>query len=386
MSAFKAKLKIFFAAVFAVSFTMSENVLAVELDKLTLEEAAYYRTVGGSAKPSKRNWKAQYLKQLSPGGRAYFLACRRDYREALQELEKVPRRNTGSYFYVKAFCLEGLGRHAEAVKNYEAARAKIGEVFHPGFRFYLQCATANMKVGNEGRSLADLDAAGPISEEYAQVHAYPRYVREEISKRKVAVIEYKGRYKEAAEKYMKLFNAISDQFHLNEPLTGDAASKAQASAWLEKLVEPSSFKSETEQCIFFLRKGKANLSLGNIAQAKTYLAKAAQCQSHNRELISPERFKYEDMTVLSRVKDQAKSLLVRIYYKEKDYRKCCEYLRCLFRNEVMDSLETTYNTIAMHDIPELVVQKDIDQHIPSLELKLDKADLLIFEKPAQARR
>lgn len=385
MSAFKAKLKISFAAVSAIIFTMPENALSVELDKLTLEEAAYHRTVGGGAKSSKRNWKAEYLKHLSPGGKAYFLACRRDYKEALQELEKVTRRNTGSYFYVKAFCLEGLGRHAEAVKNYEAARAKIGEVFHPGFRFYLQCATANMKVGNEKSSLADLDAAGPISEEYAQVHAYPRYVREEISKRKVAVIEFKGRYKEAADKYMKLFNEIGDQFQLNKPLIGDAASKAQASASLEKLLEPPSFKSETEQCIFFLRKGKANLSLGNIAQAKIHLAKAAQCQSHSRQPLSPERFKFEDMTVLSRVKDQAKSLLVRIYYKEKDYRKCCEYLRCLFRKEVMDSLETMYNTLAMHDLPELVQQKDIDQHIPSLELKLDKADLVIFEKPSNAR-
>ncbi len=51
----------------------------------------------------------------------------------------------------------------------------------------------------------------------------------------------------------------------------------------------------------------------------------------------------------------------------------------------MDSPETTYNTIAMHDVPELVAQKDIDQHIPSLELKFDKSDFVVYEKPAKAR-
>ncbi len=69
---------------------MPEKVLAVELDKLTLEEAAYYRTIGGGAKPSKRNWKEEYLKQLSPGGRAYFSLAERDYKKRFRSLRKCP--------------------------------------------------------------------------------------------------------------------------------------------------------------------------------------------------------------------------------------------------------------------------------------------------------
>ena len=363
--------------VLATCFFEPENTLAGQLDKLSAEEAAYYRVSGGSHSMAGRDWKGDYMKKLSPGGRAYFLACRRDYKEALLTLEKLPRRDTGSYFYVKAFCLEGLGRHAEAVKNYEAAKSKIGPDFHPGFRFYLQCATANMKVGNEKKSLADLDMAGPSSEEYGKFASYPRFVRDEVSKRKCAVSEYRGRYKEAFEKYLALFNMVNDQFRFHESLTGDAESKARATDWLGKHAEPTSFKSETEQSIYYLTKGKANMVLGNIAEAKRCLARASQGQSRDCAPLAAERLKYEDPSVLMRIKDQAKTLLVKIYYKEKDYRKCCQYMRCLFSTEVMESFETIYNTIAMHDVRQLVTQKDVDLHNPALEFKLDQADLVI---------
>ena len=58
----------------------------------TLEVLAYMVYTGGVVNSVKN----VYMKRLSPGGRVYFLACRRDYAEALAELDKLPKRNTGS--------------------------------------------------------------------------------------------------------------------------------------------------------------------------------------------------------------------------------------------------------------------------------------------------
>lgn len=123
--------------------------------------------------------------------------------------------------------------------------------------------------------------------------------------------------------------------------------------------------------------------LGNNAEAKISLARAARSVSLAGSPGADERLKYEDSTVLSRVKDQAKTLLVKIYHKEKDYQKCCQYMRCLFKHEVMQSLDTIYNTIAMHDVRQLVAQNDVALHIPSMEYKLDNTDLVITVESGQ---
>ena len=367
----------------AATFLLPEKALSVSLDKLPLEEAAYFSAANGDH-AGGRNWKAEYIKKLSPGGKVYFLANRRDYKEALQALEKLLTRNTGSGLYVKAFCLEGLGQHAEAVKYFEASKAKIGGNFSPGFRFYLRSATAHMRVGNEKNSLADLETAGPESEEYGKFNAYPRYVRAEIDKRKVAVVEYKGRYKEACEKYLAMFNKVNDQFRLNESLTGDAQSKTRAASWLAEHKAPLPSKSETEQAIYFLTKGRAEMVLGSIAEAKTSLTRAAWLPPGIGYAKNAERFKFEDFSVFMRIKDQAKSLLVKIFYKEKDYRKCCEIMRTLFNEEVMLSLDTMYNVIAMHDIQELMTQRDEELHDVYVEFKLDKNDVVVID-PKKAK-
>ncbi len=314
------------------------------------------------------------MKKLSPGGKAYFLACRRDYKEALSALERVSKRNTGSYYYIKAFCLEGLGKHAEAAKNYDIARSKIGSEFSPGFRFYLSCATAYMRIGEEKKAQQNLDIAVPESEEYGRYQAYPRYVRLEVKKRKVAVVELKGRYKEAFEKYLEEFNHAGDQFHLNESLAGDAESKARARAWLSAQMDPTPGKSETELSIYYLTKGKANMVLGNISEAKSNLEKAIHAELRDLTQIPKTRFKGEDALVLLRIKDQAKSMLLKIYYKEKDYKKCCEYFRNLYSTEVFVSLDTIYNTIALHDVSQLVTDRDQELHDPFIEFRLDKSE------------
>jgi tetratricopeptide (TPR) repeat protein len=375
-----------FSGIATLTFVFAPpRAFAGHFDKLPLETAAYWKIIGGDPKYPEPDWKGKYMKKLSPGGKAYFLACRRDYKEALAVLETVPKRNTGSYYYVKAFCLEGLGRHAEAVRNFELAKSKIDQVFHPGFRFYLQCATAYMRVGNEKKALENLELAGPSSEEYGKHEAYPRFVRQEIEKRKVVAIEYTGNYKAAFDQYVSLFNQSTDQLRLNEPLAGDAGAKRRAADWLAKNYQAPASKLETDQAIYFLTKGKANLALGNIPDAKTALARACKVEPKERSPFLSERNKFEDSAVLLRIKDSAKVLLVRIYYKEKDYKKCCEYLRKLFSVEAMESLDTIYNTIAMRDLPQLVTQKDVELHDPANEFKLDKTDFVLYE-PSEAQK
>ena len=358
-----------------------EALSAGVLDSLPLEEAAYYK-VNGAAKAGGRDYKNEYLKKLSPGGKAYFLACRHDYKEALWALEKVPKRNTGSYYYVKAFCLEGLGKHAEAARNYDLARSKIGASFSPGFRFYLECATAYMRNGEEKKAQENLDIAGPESEEYGKYEAYPRFVRMEIKKRKVAVVELKGRYKEAFEKYLQDFNHVSDQFHLKESLEGDTESKARARSWLSVHAPPPPGNPATQEAVYYLTAGKANMVLGNIAEAKKALEKAIHASLLQNAPVAPIRRRHEDVLMLRQIGDQAKSVLVKIYYKEQNYRKCCEYMRTLFKTEVMESIDTIYNTIAMHDVAELVTDKDVDLHDRMMMFKLDKGDL-VYPPPAK---
>ncbi len=62
--------------------------------------------------PTKtKTTRGEYMQLLSPGGRVYFLACRHDFAEALAELKKFPKNDTGSALYVKGFC---LGKSREA--------------------------------------------------------------------------------------------------------------------------------------------------------------------------------------------------------------------------------------------------------------------------------
>lgn len=56
-------------------------------DKSMEEWNAYYHPAPDE--PSYKNAKSDYMRKLSPGGRVFFLANRKDFAEALVELEKL---------------------------------------------------------------------------------------------------------------------------------------------------------------------------------------------------------------------------------------------------------------------------------------------------------
>jgi len=355
-----------------VSFVVSSlPSFAQNLSDMPLEKAAYYHV---SSKPGERNYKAEYMKKLSPGGRVYFLACRRDYKEALDALAKLPKSNTGSHLYMKAYLLENLDQHPEAMKNYRAARAQIGKgtkfVFSPGWRFYMHFATAAINTNNEKECNDALDEVEPKSLERAPNSNYPRYLLNEVKKRRLLFSERRGLYKKAFDDYLSLFtDNSSDQFHLDQPLAGDKRSKAVAENWLRaNPVKPLSNPPQ-QLAIYYLTAGKANLSSGNTKASIPFLILAGTKRPRNAWKITGE-----DPRIMRSVNDEANKLLVKIYYKEKNYPKCCQYIRALFSDEPFTALKTLYNTLSMHDFPQLVDEHDEKAHDESLEGDLDLKD------------
>lgn len=387
---------------------------ANELDKMSLEKAAYHHIVSSastsqnpsqnpssnpSQNPSKnpqagsnakvprtsdtamRDYKSEYMKKLSPGGKVYFLACRRDYKEALALLARIPKNNTGSHLYVKAFCLEGLDRHAEALKCYRAAKAAMrpGQVgsssgssygFCPGFRFYFQSANAAINAGSVKECMEDLDVIEEKSLQRSPNSNYPRYVRAEVKKRKIVMVEKKGNHKEAFEKYLALFSENGDQFKLSQPLTGDAQSKVRAAAWLQANQKRPKNASAEMLGVYLLTAGKANLSMGNISAATTLLTEAAAVEMPPLQWSSGG----DDPRVLRSIKDEARKLLVKIYFKQKNYPVCCRYIREIFNDEPFEAMKTRYNTISMYDVPQLVTEQDMREHDEHIEADLDLKD------------
>jgi tetratricopeptide (TPR) repeat protein len=377
--------------------------LAESLDEMSLEKAAYHHiaVVGTSSKSAatstasskttpasqrQRDYKREYMKKLSPGGKVYFLACRRDYKEALALLAKLPKNNTGSHLYVKAFCLEGLDRHAEALKCYRAAKAsmKVGTAgsaygFNPGFRFYFQSAAAAINAGSEKDCLEDLDVIEEKSLQRSPNSNYPRYVRAEIKKRRICMVEKKGLHKEAFEKYLALFSETGDQFKLSQPLTGDAQSKSRAAAWLQANPNRPQGVSAEKLGIYLLTAGKANLSMGNIPQATAILKEAAAIEMPHLVWESGG----DDPRVLRMIKDESRKLLVKIYFKQKNYPLCCRYIREIFNDEPFQAMKTRYNTISMYDVPQLVSEQDMKEHDERLEADMDLKDFIFDPRRRQ---
>lgn len=378
------------------SFFVCAPAFAQNLEDMSLEKAAYHHiaavgagsktsaanAAGGNSKTTAngqrmRDYKSEYMKRLSPGGKVYFLACRRDYKEALALLAKLPKNNTGSALYVKAFCLEGLDRHAEALKCYRAAKAamRVGSAgsaygFNPGFRFYFQSAAAAINAGAEKDCMEDLDVIEEKSLQRSPNSNYPRYVRAEIKKRRICMVEKKGLYKEAFEKYLALFSETGDQFKLNQPLTGDAQSKARAAAWLQANPKRPQGAAAEKLGIYLVTAGKANLTMGNIGAATTILTESAAIQMPHLLWTSGG----DDPRVLRMIKDESRKLLVKIYFKQKNYPVCCRYIREIFNDEPFEAMKTRYNTISMYDVPQLVTEQDMKEHDELLEADLDLKD------------
>lgn len=332
------------------------------------EEMAYTRFMGVTP---KTDYAKKYMAKLSPGGKVYFLANKHEYALALQELEKLPDKTSGSVLYTKGFCLANLGRDAEAVKVLEQARAKIDKTFDPGFRFYLQLSSIAFKTGNLKQYAADTALARKKVQEANESESDKRVVLTMLDKRDVASIEKSGDYKKAFDKYVVMFNKRSDQLHLNDPIEADAATKTKAAAWLQKNTMPPAKATVEVEAKFYLTQGKAYLATGDKESAKKSFAKALTLKAPN-ELGIPARGSSDEWgSALGKIKDQAKVILVRMHHSDKNYQQACVVLRQLFVYDPFTELDYWYNMIPMSDVPQLVTKKDKELHDVKVEKILD---------------
>ncbi|MBA3857654.1 MAG: hypothetical protein C0507_12165 [Cyanobacteria bacterium PR.3.49] len=356
-----------------------EEALARSSAKVSEEQMAYTKFVGITP---KTDYTKRYLDRLSPGGRAYFFANKHEFALALQELDKLPDKTSGSVLYTKAFCLAGLGKDAEAAKVFEQAKAKIGKDFNPGFRFYLQLSTNAFETGNLKQYAIDTALTRKKVQEVNEDQRDKSVVLTMLDKRDVASIEKSGDYKLAFDKYVVMFNKRSDQLHLNDPIEADAATKTKAAAWLKKNTQPPEKATPEVEAKFYLTQGKAFLATGDKAAAKKSFEKVLALKAPN-ELGLPTRGSSDEIgSSFGKVKDQAKVILVRLYNNEKNYQQACIVLRQLFIYDPFTELDYWYNMIPMADVPELVTKKDKDLHDVKVEKFLDHSlPTIVVAKP-----
>lgn len=350
-------------------------------NSLPLEEKAYHRFVGPFYEQG--NYKSEYLKQLTAGGKVYFLACRHDYAEALEALRKLPHNDTGSALYAKAFCLVNLGKNKEAAAAFAAAKAKIGKGFNPGFRFYLQSSRAALLTGDEKGCLKDLKSARAKASENALDTAIPGRLSPLLDRRTIYVYEYKGKYQEAFEGYLYMFNIRGDQFDLKTPIAADPVTKQKAAAWLKSNSSgvPKD-ASDVETAKFLLTQGKAYLAVGNIAAAKNALDKASEVQIKDPPLMSADRIVLSEKGKLRAINDQARIILIKLCHLDKNWQKGCYYLRRLFTKDPKTEIEQVANIITMSDVPQLVQDKDVKLHSREFENVLDNFELVAYSPNA----
>lgn len=157
-------------------------------DKSMEEWNAYYHPAPDE--PSYKNAKSDYMRKLSPGGRVFFLANRKDFAEALVELEKLPKKDTGSALYAKAVCLDGLKRYSEAVQCFADAQSKIDLIFQPGPKFYIHYATALFHARQYAKAMKYLDIAESMGKQSAaKGNKEPMPVTDTVFRRKAILRE-----------------------------------------------------------------------------------------------------------------------------------------------------------------------------------------------------
>ncbi len=315
---------------------------------------------------------------LSPGGRVYFLANRREYAKALSELDKLPKRKTGSSLYVKAFCLNGLGRHREAVHAYNQARSGIDLVFNPGAKFFLHYAAALMDAGQSAECVKVLNSASSMTGTAESYRRRAKILSNTIARRKLAVAEKSGRYLEAVDGYCKLLFERGAQFSLREPLKADAKTRARADLWLKKrALQPSPAKKE-ESARYWLDCAKAFLALGKVDAARECLEKVVAVEPLVRYPISTETARAEVGTPLGKCRAEARMMLASLYYARKDFPHCCAQLRSMFLVDPIVDSTFWLCSISMIDVPQLVQQSDVDLHSMTVEHLLDERILEVF--------
>ncbi len=370
-----AVFRIYLAALFVLTGNLRCQAAAPKtIDVLPLEQMAYVM-------PLKENfcsaWKKKYLQMLSPGGKAYFLANRRTYDSALVELEKLPGPQSGSRLYVKAFCLQGLGRCKEAVQVYVQAKAKTGLVFNPGSKFFFHMAAAQLQTGDWDGCLKSLETASHKSAQSQRYQRSAKIIRDTAARRKFTVMEKRGQYKEAFEGYLQLFPE-QERGLLTKPLTGDTMVESEATLWLKNYENQAPPKEKEKRANFFLKAGAAHLRLGNLNSAIRSFEQVISIEPYVRNRIETETARVEVGTVLGKCRDAAKGNLVRIYFSQKKFSKCCSQIRSMFLINPLVDPQFWLCSISMDDVPELVRQEDVNLHSMTVEHLLDERLLEAF--------
>lgn len=317
--------------------------------------------------------KSKYLLKLSPGGRIFFLTNRKDFAEALSELKRFDRQNTGSALYVKALCLDGLKKHAEAVQCFAAAQSKIDLVFHPGAKFYLQYATALMHAGDFSAALHNLDIVDQMCKSGAEKGTKNQYENSgSVRKRKAAIYEMQGRYKEALTEYVLLCGNNASHFKLDSAMKTAPLLQEDVTKWLqENRTVPS--ESAFQQSEYLMMKGKAYVLLGQADEAKLWLAKALSI-FEDEKIIKTLKPKLQER--VSQYEYQTKCMLVRVDYELGNFKECCKTMRTIAGKGLTNEFDNYFTTMSMADVPQLVKQKDVVLHSINLEQELDFVDYL----------
>lgn len=321
-------------------------------------------------KKSDTAGKKQYMDKLSPGGKIYFLTCRKDYGEALKLLDAFSKRDTGSGLYVKAKCLDGMHRRLEAITFYTKARAKIGKDFNPGPRFYLHFSAAQATAGQDVEALKNLKIAiqkSPSAEEYSSTRSA---VVTSALKRLYYLEEKKGKFPLAFEHYLSLAGTDKSQYTLNEPITADGATKARAEKWLKEHSVPPKATDPLARCKYFTTAAKAYLASGNIVKAKECLASAIELREPAVGNF-PAELTDDPTTGFRQAKETAANLLITLDLKDKDLKSACKHIRATFVTDPAREDQKMLTSLSMKDVSEIATAQDRALHSTVAEERLD---------------
>lgn len=350
---------------------MKEEVAKVIAEQqrwmLSKEGLAYATFTGGANHPE---FKTQYMQQLSDGGKIYFLTCRQDFAEALLLLDKSPKRETGGALYLRAKCLDGQHKRLDAITTYEKASKKIGKGFAPGFRFYLHFAAAQAAVGKDVEALKNLKAATEKSADAERYSSTKSAVAQAILKRIAYLQEKHGKYKEAFENYISLFEDADSQLHLEEPIQVDASVKSRAGKWLKEHLAAPVGADTLNLCKYMITAAKAHLAQGNEKQAKALLERAVGLREKTPSEIPSEPVE-SFSAPLAQARIVASSILCRLDIKDKDYKSACKHIRAAFVTDPAQDDKKMLQCISMADVSDLVTKKDRDLHSSTAERLLD---------------
>lgn len=355
------------------------KVIAEQKKWIISKEGLAYTTFAGGAKHPE--YKLQYLQQLSDGGKIYFLTCRKDFTEALKLLEKFPKRESGSALYLRAKCLDGQHKRLDAIKVYEKAGKKIGTDFNPGFRFYLHYAAAQAAAGKDVEAMKNLKTAAEKSRFAESFSSTKSAVAQSVIKRVGYLQEKRGKYKEAFDNYLSTFGDAQLQFQLDQPIEIDASVKSRAGKWLKEHPLAPSGADALSLCKYLTTAAKAHLALGDEIKAKTTLERAIAVREKLSNEIPCELIEHPS-SALSQARDIASSLLIRLDFKDKDYKSACKHIRASFVTDPARDDQKLLQTISMADVSDIVTKKDREQHSTVGEQRLDMGELVMqYAKP-----